>query len=717
MSVAYASIALSCPEIMSQMSYAHVADQVERSLKVWYIHTVKLLVLNVSTIGNGSNMKTRMPKGTKELITLGILIALTVLLSWPLVTANLLYPEQAIFYNANQLIHSFSDLINVIMHPRLFNVAVPFARPSSNFLLYQLITPLLGWHNLAGLVIVNLTFLGIVGYLLLKLYQEFFPGMVAGGYLAFSFYLMHPGMILTRRVIMNFDFSYIACVLLSILVFVRFVKKNLPVSQSPTPLKFTHTYLLLIAIFFYFLAVTLKESAVMLGPVLGTYFLIAFYQRDQLVSVFKNKEKLSIFMLLGIVSVAAALYLSLAYGGYGFPVGRDVGRFSFFKVVHNFIGFLLCSAASYVPEPVSAAVKALGPSQIPTLTQYVLWALLIISGVSIINIFLRATSVYKKPLLYLLTALLMFMIIPLVWGQGFPWHLSLSFACEALILGFGVEFYLRHRFSKTTSATMVILLSAIIAFSAYQVDKINPDLLKQDSTSLGLKLNYNSIAHPPLIRNQLNDQSILVVQDNADLGDYLLGNAAYPAIVINQNQNFNFDDFGGWGQKKIFFWRVQPIYNGTLFRWAYLLPDLKEELVPFKDNDMRLVSDTILRSWISHLNNIFCLTYDSAGNWFDNTSQFKKNIILEQSKRHLVINKYNAVATTALSAKLASMKKLPYADPELCQTYCDSLHSCKGFTFVHVTKAGKNLAQCLFYNRINAAHKPCPVCTAFFKMV
>jgi hypothetical protein len=293
----------------------------------------------------------------------------------------------------------------------------------------------------------------------------------------------------------------------------------------------------------------------------------------------------------------------------------------------------------------------------------------------------------------------------------------LSFACESLMLGFGVEFYFRHRFSKKFSLSCVTILSVLIGFSAYQVDKTNPILLKQSSAELGLKLNYNAIAHPPQIRSQLNDQSILVVQDTADLGDYLLGNAAYPALVINQTEDFNFDDFGGWGQKKIFFWRIQPIYNGTLFRWAYLLPNLKEELVPFKDNDMQLVSDTILRSWISHLDNIFCLSYDSAGNWYDKTKQFKKNIVQEQLKRHLAINHYNAVSTTALTAKLASVKNLPYADPEMCQTYCDSQHSCKGFTFVHVAKAGKTLAQCLFYNKITAARKPCAVCTAFLKVV
>jgi hypothetical protein len=128
-------------------------------------------------------MLARMSLG-KNLLVVLFFVALAIVSNWPAIDLHLMYPEQPVIYNANQLIHSFSDLVHVYTQPRLLDYLAPFFRPTGNFLMYQLITPVLGWHNTQGFLIINLVFLGLCGYLIFLLYQRFFPQYKMGGYLA-----------------------------------------------------------------------------------------------------------------------------------------------------------------------------------------------------------------------------------------------------------------------------------------------------------------------------------------------------------------------------------------------------------------------------------------------------------------------------------------------------------------------------------------------------
>jgi hypothetical protein len=102
--------------------------------------------------------------------------------------------------------------------------------------------------------------------------------------------------------------------------------------------------------------------------------------------------------------------------------------------------------------------------------------------------------------------------------------------------------------------------------------------------------------------------------------------------------------------------------------------------------------------------------------WFDNTAVFKKSILLEQTRRHLQNYQYHSLIKTALYSKPHTFKILPYADPGLCQTVCDSQHDCKGFTYTKVAVAQQTSAKCFFYNKLPAKQKPCTDCTAYIKV-
>src|SRR5688572_28575416 len=121
-----------------------------------------------------------------------------------------MYAEQPMLYVANQSLHTLSDLFNSYLHPRMLNVfSIPFVRPTGHFLLYRLLMPFLGWHNTKGLIIINLFFLSLTGYLVIKLYELLFPSFKWGAYLAFSIYLMHPALMLSRLIVLHFEFAYV----------------------------------------------------------------------------------------------------------------------------------------------------------------------------------------------------------------------------------------------------------------------------------------------------------------------------------------------------------------------------------------------------------------------------------------------------------------------------------------------------------------------------
>ncbi len=350
----------------------------------------------------------------------------------------------------------------------------------------------------------------------------------------------------------------------------------------------------------------------------------------------------------------------------------------------------------------------------PMFTHYIMWSLLFITAISLINVLRQKNTAAKKSLLFLFVAMVVFMLLPLWWSMGFGWHLSLSFVCEAMIIGFGVEFYARHFLNKPFINPICISVALFIGLTAYPVDQTNLAHLARTQSGFISRLNHNAVFHPPLLAKKLTDESILVVQDNQNFGDYLIGNSTYPALTYAPGKNPNFDFLFSIDQQKIF-WRVKPVYSGTLFHWAYFKPELKEEVMSFTNENMNFVPNDILLSWVRHINNIFCVSFDNSANWFDNTAAFKKNVVLEQKRRHLLISQYQVLPVTALHSAAVLYKKLLYPDPELCETICDNTHHCKGFTYTQITKGGKTLAQCFFYNKIAAAKKPCQVCTGYIK--
>src|SRR5579862_8759531 len=133
----------------------------------------------------------------KSLVFIFLLVAVMAA-NYTVISFNMMYPEQPTIYLVNQAIQHWSDLLNIYLHPKLLHTNIPFFRPSGHFLIYQLITPFLGWHHTQAFFIINFIFLTLIGYFIIQIYARLFPGYRAGAWVAFGIYLMHPALSISR---------------------------------------------------------------------------------------------------------------------------------------------------------------------------------------------------------------------------------------------------------------------------------------------------------------------------------------------------------------------------------------------------------------------------------------------------------------------------------------------------------------------------------------
>lgn len=635
-------------------------------------------------------------RSIKNLLLLFFLFLLVMLVNQPIISFNMIYQEQASIYLANQTIHSWRDLLNIYLHPAWLNMNIPFFRPSGHFLIYQLLVPFIGWHNTFAFNIISFTFLTLTGFFIIKLYQLLFPSYIMGGLIAFSLVLMHPSLSISRLTFMHFDFAYAFFLVLSLYLFALFCQKISQKSWIATgsalamtkPTRNDMTFIF--SLIFYAIAVTFKEPAIMLGPVLFCYYCIC--------SGKNLRDKSSLLILFSITATSAFLawYLFLSwpglqYAGNKFDLSHTLGTANvFIKDVFG-IQSNLIPYGNLPFEQFAWRTTLFTPA-----AKLLMWLFFWLSLAIFYYIWKDKTpeaKTIKKSLIFLIISAALFMLLPLSWASGAPWHHSLSLICLSLIMGFAAEYFLKKfSFTKKYSASSAFIIAMIIAWVGITLHFEN--IIKyylQPKGFLGISLNRNAILSPPDIKHQLNKDSILVVEDSKLHNDYFLGNAAYPFLLFFTNQDY--DKFQL--RQKNFYQQFDPVYSGNLFRYAYLMPTLKEELYPFQIEFMDDIPNEILYNWLRQLNNIFCLGYDASGNWHDKTLAFKAGLAKQQAKRHLAIHAYQIARN--FPEKITFIKSLPFPDKQLCEYACDQDKTCKGFLFRHVVIQNHHDTKCYFY--------------------
>jgi hypothetical protein len=705
----------------------------------------------------------RIKNGLENICLFVFLFAAVLIVNEPSISFQMIYQEQASIYLANQTIANWHDLLNIYLHPTWLHINIPFFRPSGHFLIYQVLTPLLGWHNIKAFTIVNLFFLAATGFFLIKIYKLLFPNFSSGAFIAFSLYLMHPCMSVSRLTIMHFDFAYIAFLTMSLYLFILFCH-SLKLQESSGSLKSSHlpssanhsdnqhgavprysskhpyyfNYLFAFSILFYAIAISFKEPAIMLGPVMFCYYCISRYSNQSglqyIRDIICHKQSLLILSMLIAASAALSWYLflswpSINYASHSFNLQHTLGA------ANAFFKDILALDRDLLPFGVLLFKNYAWRTTVFTpASRYIIWLFFWITVVCAIIIYKKRkigadkinppetnslkidslkidslkiestkseTLAYQKSFLFVFISSLLFTILPLAWAAGGPWHYNLTFLCYCLMMGFSAEYFMRRlKIKPGMLAVYCGLISSIIAFVGITVNIENITKYKKIREGfLGMALNRNAILSPPPIKNQINKDSILVVEDSSLHNDYFLGNSAYPLLLSFNNKDYdNFQE-----REKHFYISFQSTYSGNLFRYAFLMPSLKEELYPFKIEEMNAIPNEIIYNWLKHFNNIFCLGYDFLGNWQDKTSAFKKNLLDEQAARGMILHHYQ-IATKERKEKIlaeqaAYTSTLAFPDEQLCEYTCDQDKQCKGLVYQYSKKGRHHDIQCHYYRK------------------
>lgn len=648
---------------------------------------------------------------TKKILLFVFILFCVLWANHAVITFNLMYPEQPSIYLVNQTIHHVSDLLNIYLHPTLLNQNIPFFRPSGHFLLYQLITPFLGWHNTKAFFVLNFIFLALIGYLFIDLYQRLFPGNRLGGYIGFSLYLMHPALSLARITLMHFEFAYVFFLFLALDIFIICYQS----ARTQTLLK--NSSLFALSLFVYMVAVTFKEPAIMLGPILVSYICIFSYQQESVVSYLYElvSVKKTRWMIISItlISFLLSLYLIASWPNTHYPLSifsldRTLGAINSF-----FIDVWGARVNLFDRGYLVFGDLAWRTIIFPDVVRYMIWLFCVSVCISFIFLFFTQNS-YRKAVIFLLVASVLFLVLPFAWATGGPWHYTLTLITINLLMGFSFDFNCKvlriNPLVYQGLGLMICLCNFVLTFYVNQLNIQKYDQV--ENGKLGLAVNRNAVLHPPAIQKLLTPSSVIVVEDSQLHNDYLMGNAAYPYLLF-----LGLKDFDVVEQKQsAFFLKFQPLYSGTFFRYAYLRPSLKEQLYPFTVENMNMVPNEIIYSWLSHHPDIFCFGYDAQGNWHDKTTRFKYFLHREQQLRGLILKKYIASSIQFENKSNAEVQNLPYPDVQLCQYRCDQDKDCLGFTYQFFKIQQRNTMKCFYSNtKYSISDKRCRNCVWYQK--
>ncbi|OGT63756.1 MAG: hypothetical protein A3E85_02850 [Gammaproteobacteria bacterium RIFCSPHIGHO2_12_FULL_45_12] len=610
--------------------------------------------------------------GLKNCLLYCLILSIVLLVNLPVIHFNMMYPEQPTIYLANQTITHLSDLLRLYLHPQWLHPNVGFFRPSGHFLIYQILAPFLGWQNTQAFLVVSFMFLAGIGFFLLKLYRLLFPGYQWGAYIAFSLYLMHPSLSLARLTLMHFEFSYVFFIMVSLYCLALFCEKNNGAATT-----FRHLSLFLFSLFFYALACTFKEPALMLGPVMIGYLWLNRQRHPRLIG--------SIMLL----SIGLGFYITAAWPSLT-HTPRPINLYNALGTINAFLKDIFGLTHTLIPQGgLPFPHSGWSAIQFPLLSKVIMLSGGLITLLSTSLILFQRHPPNRRPLLFLYVAAISFEIIPILWGIGAPWHHSLTLLFLCIIMGFSAEQLLRMAqgyhwlIPSTCIGTALAIAMTTLPMNQQNIQKY----VSQEDGFLGMALNRNAVQHPPDIKQKLNSDSLIVVEDSRLHNDYFLGNSAYPLLLFLDKADYlTFKK-----RQQHYMMRFDLTYSGTLFRYAYNMPSLHEEVYPFNLEAMNEIPNEIIYNWLKHANNIFCLGYDEKGNWHDKTMAFKQQLSNLQAKRHLTVKNYRPAGRHAQASHLLFSSTLNVPDQQLCEFTCDQSAACQRFIY-------KNFS-CQFYGR------------------
>ena len=272
-------------------------------------------------------------------------------------------------------------------------------------------------------------FFALTGFFIIKLYRLLFPRFIVGGYIAFSLFLMHPAMILSRLMVLHFEFVYLFLVVLATYYFVMFCLLNfLSLEPQGKRKKMKYIHWLIISILLYGLAITFKEPAILLGPVLAVYLCLSLYAGQPLLvfarQLLQDKRVRNILLLLIFVSMLLAVYLSLQWPNMQNPVKHPLDWKVYLSSINEFLRVLVASPGNFFPEQFYSLQTGRWRDAIfPLATRLIVWFFVVVTIVSLARITKKSgeyVKFYQKSLIFYLFPRCF--ILPCRWSGQCHFH-------------------------------------------------------------------------------------------------------------------------------------------------------------------------------------------------------------------------------------------------------------------------------------------------------
>lgn len=446
------------------------------------------------------------------------------------------------------------------------------------------------------------------------------------------------------------------------------------------------------AIAFYVIGVTFKETAVVFGALYILYFSIELYHGGSFVSyarsVLCNRKSVELLLLLCTMTALLVIYITSAWSNLNQPI---VNTLTYAGLLTGIKGLLIFIFDFHVWDLDLTQKTYYANIYFARYMDVVMFSSIIFSASTAYLLFIKDGPYnfsFKKPFIFLFIATLFCLILPLGWGAGNPWHFNLALIMIGLLSGFSFE-YIFFQFTKSLKKInfVGILLAVCIGLTTVYTNLIQTRYYESSLPPL-----YNAVFNPPALKGVLTKDSLLIVEDSLMRNPYAFGAAVFPASVLHLLSPSKYIDL--MVHQNVFFVNTDPDFSGSLFKWAYLNANFKEQIVPYRVDHLELVTTSLLYQWLQHYDNVYYITYDMQGNWHDLTSTFKKYLLAEKIKRGLVVRNYHSVNISLLKRKFIRTVLLPAGDVSNSQLQCDQEKSCIVYQFTNE----KSVSKCDLYN-------------------
>ncbi|MBP7734480.1 MAG: hypothetical protein KA369_00775 [Spirochaetes bacterium] len=385
-------------------------------------------------------------------------------------------PEWSLFYFWNYNL-SLKDII-ALYNPFLVSFGQYFYRPTAFVTFYQLVTPFIDWHNIAGFQVLGVIMLAINSVFIYYFTRQLFKDEITP-LLTSLLSFIHPVFFILIHNLFMTDFLYQFFLLWFCIIFCG----NFLERKKAFPW-------IAIAMFLYLLAVTSKEQAIGLPVFLAGFLILEFlFNRTTVATgnaLFRNRLVLTLMVII-ITIIYIAIFLSRVQESFSsgeYRIGLNPAI-----IINNIVsGFLWLFHVFKFPN------KTWPLFRVHSTNANNIYGLMVLAAVFYYGaiIVIRKERDEIRKLLGLLFFIAAFMMLP-VYSGGRPWHFALPAVAVMMLYARFVSRLLEKARNRTVAvAALCIIVIVPMTLSAINFSR---DMNRVDEA---FKLNSEALLHPPL---------------------------------------------------------------------------------------------------------------------------------------------------------------------------------------------------------------------------